>query len=225
VSRSLHAVLIDMDGTLVDTERLWFVAEGDVVSQLGGVWRPEHQAALVGGNLRRTTRYMLDVTGVDIAEEDVAAQLLDRMAELLSRDVTPLPGAAELLGDLHRAAVPCALVTATHRRLVEPVLDAIGREYFAVSVAGDEVRHSKPAPDPYLTAAALLGVDPAHCVALEDSPTGVASAEAAGCMTVAIPSLLAIAPGPDRVVVASLREVTLSWLDQLAAAWDSRAAS
>ena len=116
MSRSLQAVLIDMDGTLVDTERLWFVAEGDVVSQLGGVWRPEHQAALVGGNLRRTTRYMLDVTGVDIAEEDVAAQLLDRMAELLSHDVTPLPGAAELLSDLHRAKVPCALVTATHRR-------------------------------------------------------------------------------------------------------------
>ncbi|HJY25393.1 MAG TPA: HAD family phosphatase, partial [Actinomycetes bacterium] len=116
MSRSLQAVLIDMDGTLVDTERLWFVAEGDVVSQLGGVWRPEHQAALVGGNLRRTTRYMLDVTGVDIAEEDIAAQLLDRMAELLSHDVTPLPGAAELLSDLHRAEVPCALVTATHRR-------------------------------------------------------------------------------------------------------------
>ena len=97
--------------------------------------------------------------------------------------------------------------------------------YFAASVAGDEVRHGKPAPDPYLTAAALLGVDPTQCVALEDSPTGVASAEAAGCMTVAIPSLLAIAPGQDRVVVSSLREVTLRWLELLAAAWDSRAAS
>ena len=70
-------------------------------------------------------------------------------------------------------------MTATHRRLVEPVLDAVGRHYFAASVAGDEVRHGKPAPDPYLTAAALLGVDPTQCVALEDSPTGVAAARGA----------------------------------------------
>ena len=214
-----------MDGTLVDTEPLWFRAESDVVDRLGGTWRHEDQAALVGGNLRRTTRYILDVTGSDLPDEVVARQLLDHMAQLLEHEVSVLPGAAELLGDLHAAGVPCALVTATNRRLVEPVLAAVGRHHFAASVAGDEVRHGKPAPDPYLTAAALLGVDPARCVALEDSPTGVASAEAAGCMTVAIPSLLAIAPGPGRVVVSSLREVTLPWLEQLADQWDTRAAS
>jgi HAD superfamily hydrolase (TIGR01509 family) len=214
-----------MDGTLVDTERLWFVAEAEVVANLGGAWRPEHQAALMGGNLRRTTRYMLDVTGADVAEEDVAAQLLDRMAELLRDDVTLLPGAAELLRDLRRAEMPCALVTATHRRLVESVLAAVGAHHFAASVAGDEVRHGKPAPDPYLTAAALLDVDPTRCVALEDSPTGVASAEAAGCMTVAVPSLLAIPPGRGRVVVSSLEDVTVTWLLDLAEHWDSRAAS
>ena len=115
---------------------------------------------------------MLDVTGVDIAEEDVAAQLLDRMAELLSHDVTPLPGAAELLDDLHRAEVPCALVTATHRQLVEPVLDAVGQ----ASLRGLRCRRRGTAQQAGARsvpqAAALLGVDPAHCVALEDSPTG-----------------------------------------------------
>jgi HAD superfamily hydrolase (TIGR01509 family) len=214
-----------MDGTLVDTEPIWFAAEAEVVARLGGVWRPEHQAALVGGNLRRTTQYILDVTGADVAEEDVAEQLLDRMAQLLRHDIEVLPGAAELLQELHRAEIPCALVTATYRRLVEPVLAAVGASHFAVSVAGDEVRHGKPAPDPYLTAAALLDVDPAHCVAIEDSPAGVASAEAAGCMTVAVPSLLAIPPGPGRVVVSSLRDVTLPWLERLAAQWNSSAAS
>lgn len=225
MSGALQAVLFDMDGTLVDSEPLWFRAEADVVSRLGGSWRHEHQAALLGGNLRRTTRYILDLTGADAAEDDVATQLLDRMAQLLRDDVTTLPGAAELLRDLQRAAVPCALVTASHRQLVEPVLAAVGRHHFAASVAGDEVRHGKPAPDPYVTAAALLGVDPTRCVALEDSPTGVASAQAAGCMTVAIPSLLPIAPGPGRVIMPSLRQVTLPWLEELAAGWDSRAAS
>jgi HAD superfamily hydrolase (TIGR01509 family) len=214
-----------MDGTLVDSEPLWFRAEADVVSRLGGSWRHEHQAALLGGSLRRTTRYILDLTGANAAEEEVSTQLLDRMAQLLRDDVTTLPGAAELLRDLYRAGVPCALVTASHRQLVEPVLAALGRHHFAASVAGDEVRHGKPAPDPYLRAATLLGVDPSRCVALEDSPTGVASAEAAGCMTVAIPSLLPIASGPGRVVVSSLRQVPLPWLEELAAAWDSRAAS
>jgi HAD superfamily hydrolase (TIGR01509 family) len=225
VSRALQAVLFDMDGTLVDTERLWFIAEGDVVSRLGGVWRPEHQAALVGSTMRRTTRYMLDITGSDASEEDVAKQLLSRMVELLSDGITVLPGAAELLDELHGAGVPCALVTSTHRQLVQPVLAAVGTHHFAASVAGDEVRHGKPAPDSYQAAAALLGVDPARCVALEDSPIGVASAEAAGCMTVAVPSLLAIAPGPGRVVVRDLRQVTLAWLVDLAEHWPAGAAS
>ena len=119
--------------------------------------------------------------------------------------------------------MPCALGDSTHRQLVEPVLAAVGTHRFAASVAGDEVLTASR-PDPYQVAAALLGVDPARCVALEDSPTGVASAEAAGCMTVAVPSLRHRArTGPHRRRRPA--EVTLTWLLDLAEHWHARAFS
>jgi beta-phosphoglucomutase-like phosphatase (HAD superfamily) len=97
------------------------------------------------------------------------------------------------------------------------VLDAVGREHFAVTVAGDEVTRTKPDPEPYLTAAARLGAEPRRCVVLEDSPSGLAAAEAAGCVTVAVPSLVPVPPAPGRTVVSSLRELDLSRLAALVA--------
>ncbi|HXA59121.1 MAG TPA: HAD family hydrolase, partial [Streptosporangiaceae bacterium] len=91
----------------------------------------------------------------------------------------------------------------------------IGREHFTITLAGDEVTHPKPDPEPYLTAARLLGVDPARCVALEDSPTGVASAEGAGCVTVAIPSVAPIPHAPGRTVLTSLTQIDLPGLAAL----------
>jgi beta-phosphoglucomutase-like phosphatase (HAD superfamily) len=86
-----------------------------------------------------------------------------------------------------------------------------------VTVTGDDVTRTKPDPEPYRLAAKLLDVDPGNCVALEDSPNGVASATAAGCRVVAVPSLVPIPSGPGRLVVSSLREVTLETLRALAA--------
>ena len=105
---------------------------------------------------------------------------------------------------MHAAQVPAALVTSTHRRLTEIALDTIGRHYFGAVVCGDEVRRPKPHPDPYLTAARLLDVEPGRCVAIEDSPLGITSAEAAGCVVLAIPSEVEIEPSPARVIRASL---------------------
>nr|WP_131758536.1 HAD family phosphatase [Actinomadura fibrosa] len=204
-----------MDGLLIDSERVWLEVESEVMAWLGGTWGPEHQERLVGGSLDIAVAYMLELTGSPAAPEEVGRRMLDGMHERLSAFVPLMPGAKELLAELRGAGVPAALVSSSHRRLIEPVLDAVGREHFVLSVAGDEVGRTKPDPEPYLTAAARLGADPGRCVVLEDSPNGVAAAEAAGCVTVAVPNVLPIPPAPGRTVVASLRELNLERLSAL----------
>ncbi|MGI5201050.1 HAD family hydrolase [Spirillospora sp. CA-108201] len=212
-----HAVLFDMDGLLIDSESVWLEVESEVMAWLGGEWTPAHQERLVGGSLYVAVDLMLELTGADVPREEVGRRMLDGMAERLGACVPMMPGAKDLLAEVRAAGVTAALVSSSHRRLIEPVLDAVGREHFALSVAGDEVTRTKPHPEPYLTAAARLGADPARCVVLEDSPNGVAAAEAAGCVTVAVPGLLPIPPAPGRTVVASLREVDLERLRSLVA--------
>lgn len=100
---------------------------------------------------------------------------------------------------------------------MEAVLDRL-EVRFPVTVCGDDVSRSKPDPEPYLLAAAKVGAAPRQCVALEDSPNGVAAAEAAGCLTVAVPSLVPIPSADGRMVVRSLTELSLARLQALAAA-------
>ncbi|MEV5831615.1 HAD family phosphatase [Spirillospora sp. NPDC052242] len=209
------AVLFDMDGLLIDSERLWLEVESEVMASLGATWSAEHQEKLVGGSLDVGVAYMLEVSGADASPEEVGRRMLDGMHERLSACAPMMPGAKELLAELRTAGVATALVSSSYRRLIEPVLDAVGREHFALSVAGDEVAHTKPHPEPYLTAAARLGADPSRCVVLEDSPNGVAAGEAAGCAVVAVPGVLPIPPAPGRTVVASLREIDLARLRDL----------
>lgn len=210
-----QAVLFDMDGLLIDSERLWFEVESEVMAWLGGTWSPAHQERLVGGSLDVAVAYMLELTGSAAPPGEIGRRMTDGMFERLSACVPLMPGAKDLLGELREAGVRAALVSSSHRRLIEPVLEAVGREVFALSLAGDEVARTKPHPEPYVTATARLGADPRRCVVLEDSPNGVAAAEAAGCVTVAVPGVLPIPPAPGRTVVASLREVTLERLSAL----------
>ncbi|WP_308206937.1 HAD family hydrolase [Actinoallomurus rhizosphaericola] len=211
----LQAVLFDMDGLLLDSERLWLEAEAEVMAWLGGSWGPEHQEFLVGGSLDRTVAYMLDLTGVPAAPEEVGRRLMGAMAERLQADVPMMPGARDLLDEVRGAGLPSALVSSTHRVLMEYALDGIGRDSFTVTVAGDEVRRTKPHPEPYLAATRLLDVDPRRCVALEDSLNGATSGAAAGCHVVAVPSVVPIDEAPRRTVVTSLREVDLDRLRAL----------
>lgn len=212
---ALGAVLFDMDGLLLDSERIWLEAERDVVDRLGGEWGPQHQKQLVGGSVPRTTAYMLKLTGADVSPDTVARWLLDAMADRLSSRVELLPGADELLDAVAAAGVPAALVSSSYRPLVDAALQSLGADRFTLTVAGDEVDRLKPAPDPYLLAARTLGLAPRHCVALEDSPNGVASAEAAGCVTVAVPNIVPVEPGPRRTVVGSLADLDVRRLDTL----------
>jgi HAD superfamily hydrolase (TIGR01509 family) len=214
----LQAVLFDMDGLLVDTEPLWFEVESAVMGRLGGAWGHADQAALVGGSLARSVDYLLDRAARPASREAVARWMVDGMVELLeTRPVPVLPGARQLLAAVAGAGLPHALVTSSEKAVMDAVLRRLGVS-FPVTVCGDDVTETKPSPEPYLLAAARLGADPRRCAALEDSANGVASAEAAGCLTIAVPSVVPIPPRPGRVVLGSLAELSLDRLRDLAAA-------
>jgi HAD superfamily hydrolase (TIGR01509 family) len=215
----MHAVLWDMDGLLVDSEPLWTLAEIELAARLGGTWDDEIKALVVGTRLDVAVPTILRWFGAPAGPAEVAetsSWLLDRMVELFASTSALMPGAADLLAELAAADVPMALVSSSYRVLVDAVL-AQGLGPFALTVAGDEVVHGKPDPEPYLTAAKQLGADPAQCVVLEDSPAGVAAGEAAGCAVVAVPSLPEVhfPDAPRRLVVRSLEQVGVADLRAL----------
>ncbi|MGW1465074.1 HAD family hydrolase [Streptomyces sp. NPDC002308] len=212
---TLQAVLLDMDGTLVDTEGFWWDTEVEVFADLGHRLDESWREVVVGGPMTRSAGYLIDVTGADIAVEELTVLLNDRFEKRIGRGVPLMPGAARLLAELAAHSVPTALVSASHRRIIDRVLDSVGHHHFALTIAGDEVARTKPHPDPYLAAAAGFGADPARCAVIEDTATGVASAEAAGCRVVAVPSVAPIAPAAGRVVVGSLEDVDLAFLRKL----------
>jgi HAD superfamily hydrolase (TIGR01509 family) len=212
---AVQAVLFDMDGTLVDTEPYWMAAEYALVAEHGGSWSDEHAHALVGNALLTSAEYIREHGGVDLPAEVIVERLLDDVVRATLHAIPWRPGGGDLLRRLRERGVPCALVTMSYSRLAAAVVDALSPGTFDVVVTGDEVRDGKPHPEPYLTAAARLGVDPSRCVALEDSPTGIASAEAAGCVVVAIPHAVPIATAPSRTLVDSLESLTVDGLDAL----------
>ncbi|WP_433501058.1 HAD family hydrolase [Sphaerimonospora sp. CA-214678] len=211
----MDAVLFDMDGLLVDTERVWFEVECEVATRLGGTWGPEHQQRLVGGSWERTIAYLLELTRADVEPVVVGSWLMEGMERRLSAGVSPMPGAFELLRELADHGIRTGLVTSSLRVIADSVLKFVGREHFEVIVTADDVTRTKPHPEPYLTATRLLAARPGRCVVLEDSPNGVAAATAAGCRVVAVPSVLPIAQAPGRLVMPSLRHVDVGLLRSL----------
>ncbi|MDI3418880.1 HAD family hydrolase [Streptomyces luteolus] len=209
---ALQAVLLDMDGTLVDTEGFWWDAEVEVFAQLGHALDDSWRHVVVGGPMTRSAGFLLEATGADITLPELTMLLNDGFEDRISRSLPLMPGAARLLAELAAQDVPTALVSASHRRIIDRVLDSLGPQHFALTVAGDEVERTKPHPEPYLAAAAGLDADPARCAVVEDTATGVASAEAAGCRVVAVPSVAPIAPAGGRTVVSSLEDVDLPFL-------------
>jgi HAD superfamily hydrolase (TIGR01509 family) len=200
------AVLFDMDGLLIDSEPLWFAAETAVMNRLGVQWTQADQHQLLGGSLERSVSYMLAKAAWPVPPQTLAAWLMADITERVRRDVPLRPGAPELLASVARAGLPSALVTSSERTFMAAVLASTGLR-FDVLVCADDVTATKPNPESYLLAAKLIGVPPADCFALEDSPNGVASAEAAGCRVIAVPSMVPIAPAPGRTVVRSLLDL------------------
>jgi HAD superfamily hydrolase (TIGR01509 family) len=210
---TFRAVLWDMDGTLVDSEKLWDVAMDALYARLGGVLTAAVRAATVGGCADATMRIVYADLGLPADPAAMAASahwLHDYTGELFDTGLPWCDGAREMLALLAAHQIPMALVTNTPRPLAERALSTIGRHYFAAVVCGDEVARPKPAPDPYLRAAALLDVDPGSCVAVEDSPTGAAAAEAAGCPVLVVPNAVEVPGGPRRHQAASLAGLGLA---------------
>lgn len=211
------AVLWDMDGTLVDTEPYWFASERDLVEQFGHDWPDHHALAMVGFDLLDSAAYMQEHGHVELPAEEIVERLLDGVIARLHRRIPWRPGARELLADLNAAGVPCALVTMSWRRFVDPVMAALPEASFVATIVGDELPlgMGKPDPEPYLRGAAACDAHPADCVAIEDSPTGVRSALAAGCRVLGVPNVKQLEPGPGLTVVDSLADVRLHDLPRL----------
>jgi HAD superfamily hydrolase (TIGR01509 family) len=217
VAGGLAAVLFDMDGLLVDTEPLWLETETEVMARLGASWTPADQQVLLGGSMARTVGYLLSKATRPVPPETVERWMNEGMLDRVRAGRAVVrPGARELLAEASAAGLPYALVTSSQRAFADAVLAATGMT-FPVIVSAEDVTASKPDPEPYLLTAKLLTVAPESCVALEDSPNGVASATAAGCRVVAVPSLVPIPPAPGRVVVTSLAGVDLAMLREIAA--------
>jgi HAD superfamily hydrolase (TIGR01509 family) len=213
------AVLWDMDGTLVDTEPDWMAAERELVESFGGTWSDTDATNLVGNPLLISAEYIRTHGGVPMDPDDIVTTLLDRMIKRLKEHVRWQTGARELLTDLRAHEVPCALVTGSYRRMADVVISALEPGTFAATVSGDEVDHGKPHPEPYLRAAAELGVTPAECIVIEDSATGAASGVASGARVVLVPHIAT--PGaservPEAIVLDSLVGVDASRLAHIA---------
>jgi len=196
VSGELKAVLFDMDGTLVDTEGMWWQACVAVAAELDLELTEADAGHVLGRMVEDVAGYLARRAPSPPGVERIGVRLTEAFAGWISGGVTPLPGAIRLLDELREEGVPAALVSASPRLIVEMVLRTVGAERFALVVAAEDTVRGKPLPDPYLRAASVLGLDPADCVAVEDSPTGLAAARAAGCLVVSVSG----GPAPEDVL-------------------------
>jgi HAD superfamily hydrolase (TIGR01509 family) len=173
-----------MDGTIVDTEPYWMVAEHALVGSFGGTWTHEDAMSVVGSSLEQSAR-VLQSRGVALSEREIIERLTDDVIAQLDLGIPWRPGALELLTEQSAAGIPSALVTMSTRRMADRIAFGLG---FATIVAGDEVEHGKPHPEAYLTAADHLGVDIRDCVVIEDSVPGIAAGMASGATVIGVPA-------------------------------------
>ncbi|MFC0623192.1 HAD family hydrolase [Kribbella deserti] len=214
---SIAAVLWDMDGTLVDSEPVWGRVQIEVLTELGGHWTDEDSLQLIGSSLPAAMQVWLAAVPPGVIEADALAErIYSEVLRGLKESVEFRPGARELLEALNAEGTPCALVSASYRTMIDAVLSHFPPGLFDVVVAGDEVVNGKPHPEPYLTAARELDVDPADCVVIEDTLNGSASGLAAGAFVVAVPQWVPIPPEPRRAVLDTLAGVTPADLRKLA---------
>jgi HAD superfamily hydrolase (TIGR01509 family) len=207
------AVLWDMDGTLVDSEPYWLLSESALAEDYGKVWTQEHGHELIGKSLYDSSAILKDRLDIqDLSTQQIIDRLTDSVISKLQLSLPWRPGALELLMELKQAGVKTALVTMSMRRMALAVVEAIPFQAFDVVVAGDDVTFGKPHPEPYQKAAALLGFEPAECLAIEDSVTGLRSAEAAGCLPLGIVNLMPLEQSGKRVIRHSLTETNLDVL-------------
>lgn len=203
----MSAIFFDMDGTLIDSEPLWLAAEIEVMRSVGSDWSAEDQLACLGGPRAKTERIMQERSGF-IKPEGFFGDALDRLMEKkLATDLEIIPGALELILECKSNGLKCALVTASGGRLMNVVLNHFPTNIFDTVISGDDVRKSKPDPEPYLLAASKLSVDIEKSVVIEDSVTGVSSALASGAQVIGIPHLVQLPSHVNLRIVSQLIDI------------------
>ena len=209
------AVLWDMDGTLIDSEPYWMKSEGAFAKANNTIWTEQDGLSLVGMSLYDSSKIIKERVGSDLEPEQIIEKLTDEVTAQLKQEIFWRPGAKELLLLLRKKRIKTALVTMSMHRMAKQVADSIGFDAFDVIVAGDDVRHGKPHPEPYLKAAELLGEKAEDCVAFEDSLTGLRSAEAANTKAVGVKNIVEIPMEPGRILWPTLEGVTVADLRRL----------
>lgn len=209
----IAAVLWDLDGTLVDTEPIWMAGEHALADAHGAIWTEEDGLALVGRSLIDGGHHIKRRIGSDLTPEEIVDSLVTRVAAALRDHIPWRPGAVELVTALADEGVPQALVTMSYESIATSVAAALP---FDAVVTGDRVERGKPHPEPYLTAATMLGVDAADCLAVEDSGTGATSANAAGCLVLVVPHAVNVPDASRRVFRSTLEGLTPDHLRTLA---------
>jgi HAD superfamily hydrolase (TIGR01509 family) len=213
----VKAVVFDMDGVLVDTERDWDSARREVADALGGQWRPEATRDMMGMSAPEWSQYMHDHLGVQADPEEINRRVVAAVLERVSNDPPVLRGAKTAVEGL-AAHWPLGLASSANRPVIEAVLDAAGlARFFKAIVSSEEVPRGKPAPDVYLASASALEVEPSHAAAIEDSSNGIRSAAAAGMLVVALPN----AHFPPDDAALGQADVVIGSLDELATLRDS----
>lgn len=199
-----------MDGTLVDTEPSWIATEHELAERHGGRWTDADALNLIGNDLRHSAAYIQEHMGIDLGIDDIVSALLDGVVHRVEQAVPWRPGAVDLVTRVREAGIPCGLVTMSYDRFVAPILAHLPPETFRVVVTGDRVEQGKPHPEPYLTAAAALGLSPSDCLAIEDSNTGAKSAEAAGCLVLVVENHVPVLATERRVFADTLEGIDLA---------------
>ena len=210
-SAEIAAVVFDLDGVLLDSETAWVRVKKEFTEETGGHWKQDAQWDMLGMSSIEWSRYMHDELGVPLPPEQISSAVADRLAQQYRERLPLLPGAVEAVRSLARHW-PLGLATSSNRNVIDLVLEKAGlADAFAATVSSEEVERGKPAPDVYLETARRLGVEPAECVAIEDSTNGIRSAHAAEMAVIAVPNR-DFPPDPEALCLADL---TLDSLDQL----------
>lgn len=212
--KHFQAIFFDMDGTLVDTEPYWLQSETELMARYGYTWTPDDQRHCLGGPLPRVGRYMHELAQAE-SPEFFERELVSLVSSKFSGPLNFMPGARELLDEARIQKIPLGLVSASPRVLVDATLANLGSGVFAVSVSSSDVSKSKPDPESYLFAASQLGVDISQALILEDSLTGISSAQASGAWVLAIPHIVEVDEDSRTVVVDSLVDCTLAKISSL----------
>jgi beta-phosphoglucomutase-like phosphatase (HAD superfamily) len=198
-----EAILWDMDGTIIDSEEYWIVAETELVELFGGSWTHDQGLALVGNGLGKTAE-VLQNSGVTLTSDEIIQTLTTRVLEQLEVAIPWRPGAPELMHEFHLLGIPQAMVTMSIERMARTVARLIPENPLTVVIAGDNVMKPKPDPEAYLRAAEDLGVNVARCIAFEDSPAGCTSASRASAFTIGVKNIVDLDSAPLDVYLQSL---------------------